>query len=268
MILYPNAKINIGLNVLNKRLDGFHNISSAFYPIDLTDILEFMPSPNYHLEFFLTGIPIEGNHNDNLCVRVYQLFREKYQIPELKIHLHKNIPVQAGLGGGSSDAAFLIKGINTYFNLGLNNQQLKTVALHFGSDCPFFIDNYPAIASGRGELLEPFDLNLKNYTIIIIKPDIAISTAEAYSNIVPDDKSLTKDLFENFPMSKTSGLKNDFETFAFQKFPELNAIKETLLKKGAYFAQMTGSGSAIYGLFDKNFVVNPSDFPQAQVFVC
>ena len=268
MILYPNAKINIGLNVLNKRPDGFHNISSAFYPINLTDILEFIPSPNHHFEFSLTGIPVEGDNNDNLCVRVYQFFRKKYQIPELKIHLHKNIPVQAGLGGGSSDAAFLINGINTYFNLGLDNQQLKTIALHFGSDCPFFIDNQPALASGRGEILEPFDLNLRNYQIIIVKPDISISTAEAYRNIISGNKSLTKDLFENFPVSKTTWLKNDFENFAFQKFPKLKAIKETLLKKGAYFAQMTGSGSAIYGLFDKNFVVDISDFSQEQVFSC
>ncbi len=268
MILYPNAKINIGLNVLNKRPDGFHNISSVFYPIELTDILELMPSPNAHFEFSLTGIPIDGKNDDNLCVRVYHFFREKYQIPELTIHLHKNIPIQAGLGGGSSDAAFLIKGINTYFNLGLDHQRLKTIALHFGSDCPFFIDNHPALASGRGEILEPIDLNLKNYTIIIIKPDIAISTAEAYRNIILGNSLITKDLFDNFPLSNRARIKNDFEDFAFQKFPNLKAIKETLLKKGAYFAQMTGSGSAVYGFFDKNFVVNTSDFPQAQVFVC
>lgn len=267
MILYPNAKINIGLKILNKRTDGFHNISSVFYPIKLSDILELLPAADNKFAFTQTGIPIPGDSDDNLCVKVYKFFKKAYQIPVLKIHLHKIIPTQAGLGGGSSDAAFFIKGINEYFKLGLSFEKMKAIAFQFGSDCPFFIENKPAIISGRGEILQPFDLNLSAYHIIIVKPQIAISTAMAYSSITPKENPIDlNDLLKQPVGNWQNFVENDFESFVFSKFPELKEIKETLLKYGALFAQMTGSGSAIYGIFEKLPEIPKNLFTNSQVF--
>ncbi|RKX18859.1 MAG: 4-(cytidine 5'-diphospho)-2-C-methyl-D-erythritol kinase [Candidatus Zixiibacteriota bacterium] len=267
MILYPNAKINIGLKILNKRPDGYHNISSIFYPVRLSDILEFLPSSTGKFTFTQTGITIPGDSSDNLCVRVYEFFKETYRIPVLKIYLHKIIPTQAGLGGGSSDAAFLIKGINEYFNLDLSVAKMKEIALQFGSDCPFFIENKPAVASGKGEILHPFDLDLSAYHIIIVKPHIAISTAMAYDSIKPkenpiDSESLQKQSVGNWQ----SVVENDFESFTFSKFPELKEIKENLLRYGALFSQMTGSGSAVYGIFKKRPEIPNHLFANCKVF--
>lgn len=267
MILYPNAKINIGLKVLNKRPDGYHNISSVFYPIALSDILEFIPTSVNEFEFSQTGIQIDGNPDDNLCVKVYHFFRKEFDIPILKIHLHKNIPTQAGLGGGSSDAAFFIKGINKYFNLDLTINKMKEIALQFGSDCPFFIENKPSKVSGRGEVLQLFQLDLSMYHIIIVKPQISISTAMAYSSIIPDAYPIDFSVLLEQPIDSWEGkVENDFETFAFAKFTELKKIKNKLLQHGAIFSQMTGSGSAIYGIFTKQIEIPQNLFPESKIF--
>jgi len=268
MILYPNAKINIGLKILNKRPDGYHNISSIIFPIQLSDILEFIPSSDKELKFMQTGISIKGDVEDNLCVKVYRFFRKEYHIPILKIHLHKNIPVQAGLGGGSSDAAFFIKGLNDFFSLNLSVEKMKTIALKFGSDCPFFIENKPALVSGRGEILQTISLRMEQYNLIIVKFPVAISTAEAYASIIPKENYRDIMALVKQPIGKWKDkIKNDFETFAFLKYPELKHGKNKLLKAGAVFAQMTGSGSAIYGIFEKDRSDIDFYFPSAKILM-
>ncbi len=251
MIIYPNAKINIGLYVTEKRPDGYHNIETIFYPIPLYDILEFIKSPTK--QFTISGIP-SPTDNSNLVIKIYEHFRKHYNIPTLAIHLHKRIPTQAGLGGGSADAAFFAKALNQYFNLNISTSQLKQIVSIFGSDCPFFIDNTPSFATGRGDILTPITtLSLKEKYLVIIKPQIHISTVEAYKNITPmQAPHHLNNIITRISLNEWKHtIKNDFETFAFNKFPELAYIKEKLYKAEAKFVQMSGSGSAIFAIFEK-----------------
>ncbi|GAB4297879.1 MAG: 4-(cytidine 5'-diphospho)-2-C-methyl-D-erythritol kinase [Marinilabiliales bacterium] len=260
MICFPNAKINIGLNVTGKRTDGYHNIKSVFYPVPLCDALEIVESGKF--DFEQSGIELDCNPEQNIVVKAFNLFQKEYKIPDVKIFLHKAIPFGAGLGGGSSDAAFLLKMLNDFFNLKLNNDKLVDMASRLGSDCAFFIENKPAFASQRGDSFEFIDLDLKGYYIKIIFPGFSINTTEAYKNIKPSKTSFSKDTLLRLSIKEWKDhIKNDFEDYAFKKYPELQIIKTTLYGEGAVYVSMTGSGSAIYGLFkDKPTPENNYDF--------
>lgn len=248
MLVFPNAKINIGLNITGKREDGFHNLETIMIPVPLTDALEFVESKS--LQFDISGLPIEGNSDNNLVLKAYHLIRQQFDIPPLHIHLHKNIPTGAGLGGGSSDGAFMLKMLNDHFNLGLSITELTELAATLGSDCPFFIQNVPVFATGRGEITEPVDVNLKGYYLLLVKPSFGISTQEAYSKVIPAKSRLSLKALIDFSIGQwKSNIRNQFEKTLFPDHPELAEIKETMYKLGAVYASMTGSGSAIYGLF-------------------
>ncbi len=246
MLFFPNAKINIGLNITSKRADGYHNLESIFYPIALRDILEIIPSKQ--LCFVSTGLSIPVQ--DNLCLKAYELIKIHYGITPVSIHLHKNIPIGSGLGGGSSDAAFTLIALNTIFELGLEKDELKKMASKLGADCPFFIENTPSLASGIGELLNPSDLDLSNYHLLVVKPDIFISTKKAFSAVVPQKPTLSLEEEIKIPIEKWT-LKNDFEDSIFTQYPELLEIKKSLIRAGALYASMSGSGSSIYGIFSQ-----------------
>lgn len=248
MIVYPIAKINLGLLVTEKRPDGFHNIETVFYPVPIQDALEVVKSDTFSIA--ITGIDLKEDFEKNLVVKAYQLLQSDFQLPPVKIHLHKNIPVGAGLGGGSSDAAYMLLLLNELFQLKLSEEQLLAYALQLGSDCPFFIQQKPAFARGRGELLEEVQVNLSDYYLAVVKPPIHISTPEAYKNIVPGMSRMSLKALIQFSVSKWKGnLQNQFEQVVFEKHPEVKSIKEKLYQLGATFALMSGSGSAVYGLF-------------------
>ncbi len=234
MVAFPPCKINLGLNILRKRSDGYHDIETCFYPVPWTDILEVVPSDKF--EFTVSGNVIPGD--DNLCVAAYKLLNA----PPAKIHLHKIIPTGAGLGGGSSDAAWTLRLLNQVFSLGLTKDQLRGYAAGLGSDVAFFLDDIPMIGTGRGEVLTPANINLKGKFIVIVKPGVHVSTAEAYAGIVPKESKLD--------LENISSLKNDFEESIFKKFPEIASIKSKLYEAGAMYASMSGSGSAVYGIFN------------------
>ncbi len=248
MIVYPNAKINIGLDILRKREDNFHDLESLFYPIQLCDILEVMPSDSF--SYSQSGISIAGDIEDNLVVKAFRLLQKSHKLPEVKIHLHKQIPFGAGLGGGSSDAAFMLSALNDIFELCISRQELKEKAAELGSDCPFFIENTPMLASGRGEILKPHPVSLRGMNLVLVKPDIAVSTAGAYAGISP---AVPQNKLENLLQEPVStwkdNISNDFEKSVFQKYPEIKTIKEKLCTMGAEYAAMSGSGSSVFGLF-------------------
>lgn len=251
MVVFPNAKINIGLNVIEKRGDGFHNIESIFYPVlDLHDVLEVIESEK--LAFTSSGIEIPGSKASNLCVKAFELIDADYDISAVKIHLHKVIPIGAGLGGGSADAAFMLKALNELFELELTVKQLTEYAKKLGSDCAFFIENKPVYAFNKGDEFESLALELSKYNLKIDYPKIHIGTAEAYSGVVPcpSDKSLKeiiKKPLENWKLS----IKNDFEKSVFPLYNKVEKLKLQMYLDGALFASMTGSGSAVFGIFEK-----------------
>ena len=250
MICFPNAKINIGLNIVEKRNDGFHNIESAFYPINLFDVLEVVENTNRKNEFTNSGIKIPGKEEDNLCYKAYQLISKDYQLPAIKTHLHKTIPIGAGLGGGSSDAAFFVKLLNDKFEIGLSWGEMHHYAKQLGSDCSFFITNKPAFVEGRGDKQEGIDLNLQGYNIALICPDIHINTAEAYSGVTPKKPEKSIENLIQLPINEwKNNIYNDFENSIFPKYPQLKTIKDKLYSIGAIYSSMSGSGSSIYGVF-------------------
>lgn len=249
MIVFPSAKINLGLNVLFKRDDGYHEMESVLYPIPLYDVLELLPAKDF--VFRSSGTPIDGPEASNLCVMAYQLMREKYSIDAVYMHLIKNTPMGAGIGGGSADAASVIKGLNDLFELNLCADDMRELAAKLGSDCPFFIDERPALATGRGEQLSPVSISLKGTYLKLIKPDVHISTAEAYGLVPKSNKRLIQDAIHQTPDLWKDVLFNAFETPFFSIHPEILGIKETLYEEGALYASMSGSGSSFYGLFDE-----------------
>ena len=250
MVCFPNAKINIGLNIVSKRDDGFHNIETVFYPIRLSDILEFVPAKNKITGVTTTGIVLNVPDKENICYKAYELLAENFGLPPLEIFLHKIIPSGAGLGGGSADAAFLLKELNNFFKLGLKDKELEALAAKLGSDCAFFIQNKPVFASGRGEIFEDIILDLSRYYIYLVKPDVFISTADAYAGVLPElpQKSLKGLITEPIEKWKNT-IGNDFETSIFKKSPLLKDIKSCLYEQGAVYAAMSGSGSSVYGIF-------------------
>jgi len=250
MICFPNAKINLGLNIVNKRSDGFHNIETIFYPIALCDSLEFVESNK--LKLTITGHDIEGDIEKNLVVKAFRLLQQSYKLPELNIHLHKVIPSGAGLGGGSADAAFMLKLLNTSFKLGLSSSDLKAHAAILGSDCSFFIDNTPSFAHGRGEIIEKISLSLSQYHILLVKPNIHVSTAEAYGGVKPHVLSQSLKELINLPVNEwKNNIYNDFERNIFEKHPFISNLKEEMYQKGAVYASMSGSGSSVFGIFEQ-----------------
>lgn len=249
MILFPNAKINIGLNIISKRPDGYHNLESIFYPLPIKDALEVVEADV--LQFSSSGINIPGNPDDNLCLKAYHLLKRDFtSLPPVRIHLHKHIPIGAGLGGGSSDASFFISLLNQKFGLGMENAQMEHYASKIGSDCAFFIQNKPAYAIEKGDRLSPLDLDLSNYFIVLVMPDVQVSTAEAYQGVhaAPVSKPLTE--LVKLPIQDWKfQIKNDFESSVFSKYPSIARIKDSLYESGALYASMSGSGSSVYGIF-------------------
>jgi 4-diphosphocytidyl-2-C-methyl-D-erythritol kinase len=253
MICFPNAKINIGLNVVRKREDGYHDIETMMYPLKgiLCDALEVIESQEFEVRS--SGIQIPGNENENLCAKAYRLIQKDYAVPPVKTYLHKAIPIGAGLGGGSADAAFFIRLLNDAFQLGISWGEMHHYARQLGSDCSFFISNRPSFAEGRGDQFESTTLDLSNYFIALVYPAIHISTAQAYSGVKPKDavRSLENDV-QQLPVEEWKKyIHNDFEDSAFLQHPELGKIKEKLYSCGAIYASMSGSGSSIYGIFKK-----------------
>jgi len=254
MIAFPNAKINLGLRILEKRPDGFHNIETVIYPVALFDVLEIVPSDNNEMLFSFTGLVIPGEISNNLCIKAFHLLSSVFHLPPVKIHLHKVIPTGAGLGGGSSDGAFTIKLLNDIFSLGLSENEMMDVARKLGSDCAFFIKNKPQFAYGRGDQFICSDIDLSRFTIKIVTPGIHISTAEAY-RMIDNNKSSgtkTKHVMEiiKMPVSEWNGLLiNDFEEAVFESNPEIERAKNDYYREGALYASMTGSGSSVYGIF-------------------
>ena len=272
MITFPNAKINIGLNVVAKRSDGYHDIETVFYPVLLQDALEVRLMFPRRDENCLYSLQMTGNDypfkaSDNLVVKAYLMLLEDFDLPPVDINLYKHIPSGAGLGGGSSDCAFMISLLNRRFNLRLRQSAMERYAARLGSDCAFFISNTPSMATGRGEILNPINLSLKGYTIVLVKPDVSVSTAEAYAGVTPHkpDMSLAEAVMRPVGEWKDC-VFNDFETSVFKKYPLLADIKKKLYSLGADYAAMTGSGSTIYGLF-RQPLDNPADlFPG--MFTC
>ncbi len=279
MLCFPNSKINIGLRITDKRTDGYHNIETAFYPVQLLDALEIISSIDTETSsaavFTHSGTIIDGEEKDNLCMKAVQLLKNDFPaIPSLKIHLHKTIPMGAGLGGGSADAAFTLIALNEKYSLNLSNDQLFGYALKLGSDCPFFILNKPCIATGRGEILQPLNLLLSGYQLVLVNPGIHINTQWAFSQLNLEEadrrfKEISNPSIQSMlaqPISNwKDGLMNEFEKPIFKKYPAIKAIKETFYENGALFASMSGSGSSVYGIFENSFHHN-FDFPENYLF--
>lgn len=256
MVIFPNAKINLGLRVISKREDGYHNLDTVFYPLPFHDALEIITNPNADSPFVIfshTGKMIPGDDHNNLCIKALEMLRIDFpQIPPVLIHLQKNIPMGAGMGGGSSDGAFMLRLLNEKYKLGINNEQLKQYALKLGSDCPFFIENIPVSATGRGEIMKPISLDLSQRSILIVSPGIHISTSDAFSNITLSEQTVTCEEIVKLPIEHwRSLLVNDFENTVFPKHPELSEIKEQLYDIGALYASMTGTGSTLFGIFEQ-----------------
>ncbi len=270
MVLFPNCKINLGLHITRKRNDGYHDLETVFYPVALKDALEMVISEtdpkNNGVHFSSSGLEITGDIADNLCVKAYHLLKKDFpSLPFLQMHLLKKIPMGAGLGGGSADGAFALLLLNQLCHLGLSEDQLCVYALQLGSDCPFFIRNKPCIARGRGEKMMEIALDLSGYTFLIVNPGIHISTAKAFAGIKPQQPELSIEKIIESPVKQWKQLlTNDFEKNIGEQYPNILQIKQALYQAGAIYASMTGSGSSVYGLFEKGINIKPklkSEYP-------
>lgn len=264
MLNFPNAKINIGLHITDRRPDGYHNLQTIFCPIDFKDLLEIIENPEGEEDLILhqTGLAINGSSEHNLCVKAYKLLKIDFpELPPIEMYLHKQITMGAGLGGGSADGAFMLLLLNQKYMLNLSQYQLLEYALQLGSDAPFFIYNKPCFAEGRGEQLQPVDLDLSPYSILIVNPGIHVSTAQAFSWIKPQQPEFNLSMIATIPVSDWKlYVQNDFESPVSAHYPEISHLKSLLYEKGAIYASMSGSGSTMYGLFEKT--AQPAfDFP-------
>jgi 4-diphosphocytidyl-2-C-methyl-D-erythritol kinase len=251
VIIFSPAKINIGLQILRKREDGFHDIASLMFQVPLVDIIEIiLEDSGSGFSYAQSGIPIPGELESNLCFKAWKIFSEEYETPSVKVHLHKQIPMGAGLGGGSSNAAAILKGMNELSGRPLSNKKMLELASQLGSDCSLFIEDKHSIARGRGELLEGFPLDLSGLYLVLLNPGIEVNTASAYTKIVPDDtRHDIRDLLF-YPMHQWKNLiVNDFEASVFNIHPEIGQLKAALYNAEAIYASMTGSGSSVYGIF-------------------
>ena len=265
MIVFPNCKINLGLNITGKRPDGYHNLETIFFPVKWYDILEIIRTEktNNTETFIASGIIATANSNDNICLKAFTILKNDFpdRLPAVEFYLHKTIPTGSGLGGGSADAAFTLTLLNKHFQLGLSTEQLINYASRLGSDCPFFIINQPCFSSGRGEILEPVSLDLSTYKIILVNPQIHIATNEAFARIVPAvPVKPVKEIIQQPVTTWKEELKNDFEIPVFEKYPEIGDIKKQLYECGAIYASLSGSGSTVYGIFP-NTEVMAFNFP-------
>jgi 4-diphosphocytidyl-2-C-methyl-D-erythritol kinase len=263
MIVFPNCKINIGLHILRKRQDNYHDLETVFYPLELQDALEIIQKDqDINNEFQITGLPIDSKIEDNICLKAYNLLKSDFpSLPAVRFHLHKVIPSGAGLGGGSADGAFTLLTINKKFNLGLSEKELISYALQLGSDCPFFIKNAPCYATSRGEVMQEVNLDLSTYKIIVVNPRIHVNTAWAFTRIKPHQRAQQILSIIRNPITDWKNLiTNDFEVPVFQDFPEIKKIKDHFYNHDALYASMSGSGSTVYGIFEKNTTL-PLPFP-------
>lgn len=265
MLTFPNAKINLGLNIIEKRPDGYHNLETIFYPIPLEDALEItVPRSDggdtkFRLHQF--GLKIAGRPEDNLAVKAYQLLNARFGLPSVDIQLLKRIPSGAGLGGGSADAAFMLKLLNEKFGLGLRDKELEACAAQLGADCAFFIRNRPTYAEGIGDVFSPVSLSLKGYRIWLVKPDVFVSTRDAFARIKPRRPSTSLRQVAQLPVEEWKGrMVNDFEESVFPQFPVIAEIKSEMYRRGAVYASMSGSGSSVYGLFAADVALPDADF--------
>ena len=269
MLVFPNAKINLGLNILEKRPDGYHNLETIFYPVPVEDALEIniLNGGDEKFRLHQAGMEIAGEAEDNLVVKAYKLLDARFCLPPIEIHLFKHIPSGAGLGGGSADAAFMLKLLNEKFSLGLSTEELEAYAARLGADCAFFIRNRPTYAEGIGNIFSPADFSLKGYQIGLAKPDIFVSTKEAFARIKPHrpDKSLRE--IVQLPVEEWKGvMANDFEESVFPQFPAIGEIKEEMYRQGAIYASMSGSGSSVYGIFKGDAPIPEMDFGEKAWF--
>jgi 4-diphosphocytidyl-2-C-methyl-D-erythritol kinase len=248
MIAFPNAKINIGLNITRRRPDGYHDLETVFYPIKINDALEIIPANE--MNFTSSGIPIPGRAEDNLCLKGYDLLKKDFNLPPVSTHLHKHIPIGAGLGGGSADAAFFIRLMNQEFSLGLDAEQMRNYARALGADCAFFIDNKPVYAFGKGDEFEDIGLDLSAYHIALVMPSAHVSTAEAYRGVKPRPAETSLKEMICLPVGEWKHcIKNDFEESIFENHPLIRGVKATLYEAGALYASMSGSGASVFGIF-------------------
>ena len=251
MVVFPPAKINLGLRILRKRADGYHDLESCLVPTGWRDVLEVIESDAF--SFQASGHPIAGKVEENLCVKAYRLLQGDFALPPVHIYLHKIIPMGAGLGGGSADASFVLRVLNELFSLSLTIPQLAAYAAQLGSDCPFFVQDRPRMAYDTGTTLEDITLALSGKYLVLVYPNVSVSTADAYGSVVPQesDASLKEMLEINTPHDWKNRVVNDFEQSVFQKYPVLASVKEALYQAGAFYASMSGSGSALYGLYEQ-----------------
>lgn len=253
MIVFPPAKINLGLNVLRKRPDGFHDIESVLVPVPLTDVLEVVVGPKLSVgavEFTSSGLPIPGSPETNLCVKAVELLKRERSIPGIRMHLHKVIPTGAGLGGGSSDGAHTLLLLNQLLDMGLEHAVLHSLASELGSDCPFFLSDRPQLAQGRGEQLTPIGLDLKGWWLLLANPGIHVGTAEVYANTRPHDRKASIALALARPVELwLNEVKNDMEDYVCSTYTAVRQLRDSLLAQGATYAAMSGSGSSVFGLF-------------------
>ena len=263
MITFPNAKINLGLNIVEKRPDGYHNLETIFYPIPLQDALEITPCEGGERKYKLaqSGIQIAGDDENNLVVKAYKLLDEQYNLPPIEINLLKHIPSGAGLGGGSADAAFMLCMLNQHFQLNIPNQQLEVYAARLGADCAFFVENKPTFAEGIGNIFSPIELSLKGYKLVLVKPDIFVSTRDAFAQIKPKRPIISLKEVAKMPVEEwKTYMVNDFEESVFPQFPAIGDIKALLYDMGAIYASMSGSGSSVFALFKGDVALPNADF--------
>ena len=263
MIAFPNAKINLGLNIINKRTDGYHNIETVFYPIPLHDVLEVVHAPAGTSDYTWqnSGLAIDAPAHENIVIKALKLVKKSYDLTPIAIQLHKIIPFGAGLGGGSADAAAMIKLLDQFFELGITLTEQKTMAAQLGADCPFFIENKPSYATGIGDQLTPVNLSLAGYYLVLVKPNIHVSTPEAYSGVTPQRPLVGISEIIKRPVEEwREQLTNDFEATVFKKYPSIEAIKEQLYSKGAIYSSMSGSGSSVFGLFEEPIKINMGNY--------
>lgn len=249
MIIFPNAKINIGLNITERRPDGYHNLETIFYPVKINDVLEIIESDE--LGFESSGLPIPGRMEDNLCIKAWHLLKKDHNIPPVKIHLHKHIPVGAGLGGGSADAAFFTRLMNKSFDLALSVGQMQNYARVLGADCAFFVENKPVFAYEKGDHFKPVALDLSAYKIVLVMPPAHVSTSEAYRGVRPAAVKTSLQELISLPVTEwKKHIKNDFEESIFKNHSVIRGVKAALYEAGAIYASMSGSGASVFGIFE------------------
>lgn len=270
MIRFANAKINLGLNILRKRSDGYHDIETVFYPVPLNDIIEVVPSKSKETTLSVSGRKIDCPPEKNLIMKAYAALHARYDFPPVDIYLHKIIPDGAGLGGGSSDASNILIALKDLFNINISRDELASIASGIGADCPFFIYNTPLLAKGKGDVFEDTDVSLKGKSMLLIKPDISVPTALAYSKVIPDDNNPDLKEIIKCPLTEWKDtVKNDFEKSVFETYTVLKEIKNSLYESGAVYSSMSGSGSSMFGIYDNVIMAESTKkrYPQYESFI-